>query len=209
MTVDHILVYLRGLKKEMVKVIDDFKLFPTLVRKVNNFLSVDECSTIQKELLDRESLLKDHELLTGKSKSSHLIDNILNIISINLNDRIKDICWSYKKDVGFNMSNEISDSWFNIQKKGTALQEHTHPNSILSGALYINVDQDSNQLYFHNPNQFMSFCDIEEHKECSYNWFYFKPRLGSLIIFPSWLKHGSNETKNNTENRTVISFNVK
>jgi len=189
--------------------IEDFKLFPVLVKKVNNFLSVDECSTIQKELLNREGLLKDHELLTGESKSSHLIDNILNIISINLNDRIKDITLSYKKDVGFKMDNVISHSWFNIQKKGTALKEHTHPNSVLSGALYINVDQDSNQLYFHNPNQFMSYCDIEKPSECSYQWFYFKPELGSLIIFPSWLKHGSNETKNNTENRTVISFNVR
>ncbi len=189
--------------------IDDFKLFPVLVKRVNNFLSVDECNTIQKELLNREGLLKDHELLSGKSKSSHLIDNILNIISINLNDRIKDITLSYKKDVGFKMDNVISHSWFNIQKKETVLKEHTHPNSVLSGALYINVDQDSNQLYFHNPNQFMSYCDIEKPSECSYQWFYFKPELGSLIIFPSWLKHGSNQTKNNTENRTVISFNIK
>ena len=83
--------------------IDDFKLFPTLIRKVNNFLSVDECNTIQKELLDREHLLKDHESLTGKSKSSYLVDNILNIISINLNDKIKNVCLSYKKDVGFKM----------------------------------------------------------------------------------------------------------
>ena len=119
--------------------INDFKVFPTLVRKVNNFLSVDECNTIQKELLDRERLLKNHELLTGESKSSHLIDNILNIISINLNDKIKNITLSYKKDVGFKMDNVISHSWFNIQKKGTALKEHTHPNSILSGVLYIIV----------------------------------------------------------------------
>ena len=57
--------------------IEDFKLFPVLVKKVNNFLSVDECSTIQKELLNREGLLKDHELLTGESKSSRWISCLL------------------------------------------------------------------------------------------------------------------------------------
>ena len=189
--------------------IHNFKLFPILVKKVTNFLSVDECNIIQNELLKKESNLKNHSLLPGKSKSSYLINNILDVLSINLHDKIKVISSSYKKEVGFKMNNQIINSWFNIQKKGTILKEHTHPNSVLSGALYINVDDDSSKIYFHNPNQFLSFCEVEEYKECSFNWVYIKPEQGSLIIFPSWLKHGSNETKNNTKNRTVISFNIK
>jgi glycosyltransferase involved in cell wall biosynthesis len=34
-----------------------------------------------------------------------------------------------------------------------------------------------------------------------------KQATGDLIIFPSWLKHGSNGTKNMTKNRIVISAN--
>ena len=193
--------------------IDDFKLFPTLVRRINNFLSAEECSIIQKELLSRQDLLSRHELLTKGSTSSHEKtiqekENIFDKLSIDLNDRIKQACSNYKKETGFYLKGIINSSWFNIQNKDSILAEHTHPNCILSGALYTYVDEGSSEIYFHNPNSFISYTYVEKHQEYSYDWYCFKPELGSLFLFPSWLKHGSNTTRNQTEGRTVISFNV-
>ena len=113
--------------------IDDFKLFPTLVRRINNFLSAEECSIIQKELLSRQDLLSRHELLTEGSTSSHEKtihqekENIFDKLSIDLNDRVKQACSNYKKETGFYLKGIINSSWFNIQNKDSILAEHTHP----------------------------------------------------------------------------------
>jgi uncharacterized protein (TIGR02466 family) len=85
-----------------------------------------------------------------------------------------------------------------------------HANSILSGSLYINVDNESSKLYFDNPNQFIKYFEYNYQELTDYNfeYFYITPKVGDLVIFPSWLTHGSNGEQNNTENRTVISFNT-
>ena len=44
-----------------------------------------------------------------------------------------------------NKLTKIYNSWINKQAKGSILKEHTHPAAILSGALYLNVD---NQFIF-------------------------------------------------------------
>ena len=36
----------------------------------------------------------------------------------------------------------------------------------------------------------------------------FKPEVGMMIVFPSWLKHGSMYNENNSLNRIVISMNT-
>ena len=46
-------------------------------------------------------------------------------------------------------------------------------------------------MYFYNPNKFIDYSTKD--KDTSYNflWFNAKPEIGDLIIFPSWLSHGS------------------
>ena len=36
-----------------------------------------------------------------------------------------------------------------------------------------------------------------------------KPNIGDLILFPSWLMHGSDNEKNKSNERLVLSFNTK
>jgi uncharacterized protein (TIGR02466 family) len=186
----------------------DYKIFPTLVRQVDDFISQQECKVIQQEIL-QHSLKDKHNLLTGDSVSSHLKSNILDILSIDLNERIKEVAKRYTEYSGLHNKNNITTSWFNIQKKDSVLLEHTHPNSVLSGVIYTNVDENSSALYFYNPNPFITFMENERDKDFSFEWFYIKPKLCSLLIFPSWLRHGSNRIKNQTEDRTVISFNIR
>ena len=107
----------------------------------------------------------------------------------------------------FLMSMPIDNSWFNIQDIGSILKLHMHTRSLISAALYINVD-DTCILPVHNPNPYVKF--EEFYKSTRYNSYGvdLKVSNGELIIFPAWLRHG-NGIVNQMIDRVVISFNTK
>ena len=185
--------------------IKKFSLFPTLVLYFPQFISSKECNKIFKLLKTKKCY--DHEaLIRGKSSHrSNVSTGILSEISIDLTPPLQE----YSHQSRIKIVNKISHSWFNIQDKESVLKEHSHPSSILSGGLFINVGKKASKLYFHNPNPFVSYTETKEPlNNYSYDWYSFNPKKGDLIIFPSWLRHGSNGYKNLYSNRTVISFNA-
>ena len=182
-----------------------FSLFPTLVLYFPKFINFKECDKIFK-LLKTKKLDNHPSLIKGKSSHHFSINtNILSEISIDLTTPLQE----YSNQSRMKITNKITYSWFNIQDKESVLKEHVHPGSILSGSLFINTGKKASKLYFHNPNPFVSYTPIEEPlSDYTHDWYCFNPKKGDLIIFPSWLKHGSNQNKNFYNNRTVISFNA-
>jgi len=178
-------------------------LFPTLVLYFPQFINSEECDKIFKLLKTKK--LYDHRVVI-KGKSTHgFTTDILSEISVDLNKPLQE----YSDQSRIQIANQINNSWFNIQDKESVLKEHVHPNSILSGGLFINVGKKATKLYFHNPNPFVSSTKTKEPlNDYTYEWYGFNPKKGDLIIFPSWLKLGSNQDKNCYRNRTVISFNA-
>ena len=96
---------------------------------------------------------------------------------------------------------KITNSWFNKMDTDGSVRMHRHNGSVVSGALYINVPDNSSPLVFMDPlngfkmmelsrRRFQYEVDIEE---------------GLLLFFPSWLLH---ETFAQKKPRTVISFNT-
>jgi uncharacterized protein (TIGR02466 family) len=195
---------------------DNFEIFPTLVTRYSNFLNPDELFLISEYCLN-QSKRSNHISLVGDSYSNHLSsESILIEISNSiprckdLLDKINNTVDSYTSDTGI-PSTLVSNSWFNIQNQGSVLKQHIHPLSILSGALYINVDKNASRIYFENPNPFVAYfnqTDSTNIKKYTYEHVYYEPTPGDLFIFPSWLKHGSLYEKNYFENRIVISFNT-
>ena len=90
----------------------------------------------------------------------------------------------------------MAESWCTIQKEGSTLKWHKHPNSVLSGIIYLKVDDDSSKLLFQNPTSMEGeVCEI-------------KPRPGLLLMWPSFLMHGSGDTINKSKERIIIAFNT-
>ena len=192
-----------------------FKLFPTLIEYYENFLTSQECLKILSFCLDQQSILSKHNIINGDGVSSHYSLDCVDILDKlekndktfkNLKKKIKNSLNLYSKENACG-GLDLGNSWCNIYQKNSSLLTHVHPDSIVSGALFINVDEFSPSLYFFNPNPHVHFLPTYESSEYNYNYVKFKPAIGSMIIFPSWLFHGSHGEINYTKNRVVISFN--
>jgi len=195
-----------------------YELFPTLVSRYGGVLSSDEVTVIQKYCLKQRSY--PHYILEGDSSSSHkqtanggetfiqeLERNIPRLRG--LLDRVNGSFSDYARDLGIHPI-VVTNNWFNIQGKGSVLRQHIHCHSVLSASLYLNVNKDSNDIYFENPNQVIPFAyDGHETSNSNYlfEYYYLTPNPGDLVIFPSWLKHGSMYNENKIKNRTCISMN--
>jgi uncharacterized protein (TIGR02466 family) len=117
---------------------------------------------------------------------------------------VKQVCYEINDEFKF----EVDGYWININRKGNYNIPHVHPNSALSGVIYVacnnntgNIKFNSNSLMEHYPiNVFNSklFTDNIE----------FQPKVGDVLIFPSWIYH-SVLPNNSDHDRISIAFNVK
>tara|TARA_B100001094_G_C17862545_1_gene638154 strand:+ start:108 stop:719 length:612 start_codon:yes stop_codon:yes gene_type:complete len=186
---------------------ETFNLFPTLVMKFSSVITESERINIFNTLKERECF--SHQTLPNGGVSSHLLSHQSNIFDqFGISNKIQEHLDVYSKTLSI-PNLKIDNSWFNIQPAGSNLEQHSHPCSIASAALYINVDYNSTPLVFENPNTiavFNNYHNSVSQYNCQAHSFI--PENGQLIIFPSWLKHGSFGNKNNTDARMVISFNT-
>lgn len=187
-------------------------LFPTLVMRFEDFLTEQQRQDIIFYTSSIEGI--SHNTLDGNALSTHTTrNNILSEISYmesckDLKDMLYEALELFSKKTCITFEN-ITNSWVNIQNKGSKLIQHTHPNAAISAGLYLNIEDESNALYFENPNPFISFSPTTVRRsEYTFDYFYLKPKNRDLFLFPSWLKHGSKDQENQTDNRIVLSFNA-
>ena len=109
----------------------------------------------------------------------------------------------YHKDIEDKIINEVfipnqrmQDSWCNIQGKDSTLDFHNHPNSIVSGIIFLKADENSSKLVFQNPTSLTK----EIHQ--------ITPTKGLMVMWPSYLRHGSGDSINKSAERIVLSFNT-
>jgi uncharacterized protein (TIGR02466 family) len=184
----------------------NIKVFPTLIKYINNFLNEKELNKIIEITIDKK--LSSHLSLKGKATSTHgLNSDVLFNIDKNIVEKIKNKINEYAIDYGVRKL-KLDNSWINIQNKNSVLNKHSHPDSIVSGALYLKVDKNSSKIYFYNPNTYLTFVNVFKQTEFSCENYFFTPQIGDLILFPSWLMHGSNDEKNKSKERMVLSFNT-
>ncbi len=116
----------------------------------------------------------------------------------------KELRWDLRQ-----FSLTITTCWANVNGKFSSNFMHHHANSILSGAYYLKVPENSGAIYFADPRPaaLMLVPPVEEFNPLTYSKVIYKPRIGSMLLFPSWLMHGV-ETNMSEESRISIAFNI-
>jgi len=149
-----------------------------------------------------------HRLLEQSNSSYGQDNNILHDPELlELRARISECLNHYTDSIGL-QSVEITGAWYNEMKIGTKVTLHRHEGSVLSGAFYVRVDENTVPLRLINPLKPYKNNDLYDKFENEYAsmGINVKPMSGQLLIFPSWLEH---ETDSEESVRCVISFNTQ
>ncbi|WP_282606275.1 TIGR02466 family protein [Pelagibius sp. Alg239-R121] len=104
---------------------------------------------------------------------------------------------------------EITGCWANIAGSGASHAMHTHANNFLSGVYYVQTPPGTGAICFQDPRDQRDIIQprFEETNQFNIVVQQVAVEAGTLIIFPSWLKH-SVPTNTGQDERISISFNV-
>ena len=101
----------------------------------------------------------------------------------------------------------ITQSWLNYMKTNQNHHVHEHPNSYLSGVLYINCHETLDKIQFYKNKYNAIQPSVKEYNHYNSNQWWFSVTTKDVIIFPSSLSHGVDPTKG-SNTRISLSFNV-
>jgi len=101
----------------------------------------------------------------------------------------------------------ITQCWANRNPKGSKHHEHVHPNSIVSGVMYFQINEKLPPISFSKDRQDGMKLNPEKYNHMNSETFMLPCKPGELILFPSSLKH-SVPTNQGEEDRISVSFNT-
>ena len=177
---------------------DTQPIFTIDVHTQEDFLNQEEIDKLIMGI-DKANLLDD-AFFKGDAKSSYVAMQEQNP---NILDFHKDIADKITNKV-YISNQRLADSWCNIQGKGSTLDYHNHPNSVVSGIIFLKANEKSSKLVFQNPLTPISPTAVSPHREI----YELTPKTGLLAMWPSYLMHGSGASINQSDERIVLSFNT-
>jgi uncharacterized protein (TIGR02466 family) len=109
-----------------------------------------------------------------------------------------------------NLELYITQSWLNYTEENQYHHRHEHPNSIISGVLYFDSDEDNDKIKFFSKIKYEQIKpEIDENKFNLWNsgsW-WFAVKTGQLVMFPSSTTHQV-DTKKGNNTRISLAFNT-
>tara|TARA_R110000787_G_scaffold140370_1_gene253932 strand:+ start:842 stop:1432 length:591 start_codon:yes stop_codon:yes gene_type:complete len=130
-----------------------------------------------------------------------------------IEDYIHQICYEYINKLKIKFKDKIYiDTLFVSKINNTQFHgRHTHPNSILSGVIYLDTIGVYAPIIFDDPCEVRNFHSLNSKNENNIEGIPFYPTKGDIIVFESWLPHRvphnvSKEAKEGS--RTTLVFNV-
>ena len=186
-------------------------LFPVMVHitEICNFKDVEK-DLIKCAYDYRKKDPKGRVISNEGGWQSSLIQNDDNIIKSTL---MKVISSYFQSNKIFEYGGDLDTLWININGKGDYNVNHNHPLADLSGTVWIKTPKNSGKLQFISPHDFVQakemMCYNPQYKD-DYKIFptySFVPVVGTLIIFPSFLRHRVLPNQS-TEDRISASFNL-
>ena len=105
---------------------------------------------------------------------------------------------------------KLGSMWANINYSGGYNKPHIHPNSLFSGVYYIKAQPNCGKITFNDPRPGvqLNMPTKKGGKPPSHLWreVNIEPKVGRIIMFPSWLWH-SVEPNESNDIRISVSFN--
>ncbi len=177
------------------------QLFPTPLLIVPYEQSIDEELAYLKTISYREqqqngNYRSDDSYLLRQEK----LKNIKNFLGESVNKFTTDVLNSKQRLV-------ITQCWANRNPKGSKHHEHVHPNSIISGVMYFQINEKLPPIQFSKDRQDGMKLNPEKYNHVNSESFMLPCKPGELILFPSSLKH-SVPINQGDEDRISISFNT-
>lgn len=176
--------------------------FPTPVGMYELDIDTVEVEETISGFKSRPHVLLDQSKSSFEEDGSILYDSSL----IHLREKIDHCLAHYTDQVGLQPL-IITGSWYNQMERGCKVNLHRHEGSVVSGAFYVDVDENTVPLRFRSPLQPYKMNDLHEKFDNQFAsvGMMLPPQKGMLLLFPSWLEH---ETDPEQGNRCVISFNT-
>ena len=177
------------------------QLFPTPLLIVPYEESIDEELAYLKTISYREQQQNGNY----RSDDSYLLrneefKNIKNFLGEAVDKFTKNVLQSKQRLV-------ITQCWANRNPKGSKHHEHVHPNSIISGVMYFQINEKLPPIQFSKANQDGMKLDPIKYNHVNSESFMLPCKPGELILFPSSLKH-SVPINQGDEDRISMSFNT-
>jgi len=180
-------------------------LFPTPVYMINidrdftndelQFINNQKNSCVQNE---GNYYTKDSYILNNKE-----FKNIKTFIEKCCDDYLKKIICP-KNDIKL----YITQSWLNYTEENRFHHSHNHPNSVVSGVLYIDCDSNTDKIQFvHSKGYQQLRPDVLNWNTWNSETWWFPIEKGKLIMFPSSTTHEV-EIKKGSNTRISLAFNT-
>ena len=106
-----------------------------------------------------------------------------------------------------NIKPYITQSWLNYTEQTQYHHTHAHPNSLVSGVLYINADKDNDKIKFFKPMYQIIKPEIKEYNLYNSETWWFPVETLDVVLFPSSLTLRV-EVKQGTNTRISLAFNT-
>ena len=177
------------------------QLFPTPLLIVPYEESIDKELAYLKNISYREQQNNGNY----RSNDSYLLrneelKNVKNFLGESVDKFTKNVLQSKQRLV-------ITQCWANRNPKGSKHHEHVHPNSIISGVMYFQINEKLPPIQFSKANQDGMKLDPIKYNHVNSESFLLPCKPGELILFPSSLKHSVPINQGN-EDRISVSFNT-
>jgi uncharacterized protein (TIGR02466 family) len=101
----------------------------------------------------------------------------------------------------------ITQSWLNYTAKGEYHHVHDHPNSFISGVLYIQTDATKDKITFHKKGYRQIQLSTDEYDIYNSDSWWFNVSTGGIVMFPSSTTHNV-ENVISDETRISLAFNT-
>ena len=101
----------------------------------------------------------------------------------------------------------LTQTWLNYTKTGEYHHKHAHPNSWISGCLYVNADREKDRITFFKDGYSRIQIPTENYNAFNSESWWFAVGTGDIILFPSYLTHMVEQTVS-TDTRVSIAINT-